>query len=99
MKLRCKEGQRAITFGAPLDNGLVVEVLHAVDTPAHIMEAFGPCWRVRSLGSPFHITPEQCSMTAVWPDRMLIPLGRPSEGAIDETLLLAGVPKREGQPV
>lgn len=98
MKLRCKEGQRAITFGAPEDNGLVVEVLHAVDTSDWVRQTYGPCWRVRSLGSMFHVE-RGYSSTAVWPDRMLIPLGRPSEGAIDETLLLAGVPKREGQPV
>ncbi len=78
--MNCKQGDMAVTFGAPMDNGLVVEVLHAL--PFH--RTHGPCWMVRSLGSPFHWNPNEPRHTVGWPDAMLKPIRPQPDDAVDQ---------------
>jgi hypothetical protein len=78
-----KPGIMALTFGAPIDNGLLVEVIE----PSCMHRVFGQLWHVRSLGSSFHITPTRRSQTAAWPGCMLRPIGNPGPDAVDETLV------------
>lgn len=79
---RCKVGDLAITEGAPMDNGLLVEVL----SPYPEMTVLGPCWLIRSMGSPFHMELNRRAMQCVWLDIMLKPIRDPGDDAVDETL-------------
>ena len=86
--MRIEPGTLAITFGAPMDNGLLVEVL---ERHQHHPTG-GQLWLVQSQGSPFHITPTMLSTRAAWPESMLRPIGRPDDAAADETLAWKPVP-------
>lgn len=89
--MNCKPGDLAVTHSAPMDNGLIVEVI------ALVPPEFGDsCWRVRSLGSPFHMTPTQLSHECWWPDAMLRPIRPQGDDARDETLDWLPVPQPEG---
>jgi len=66
----CAPGQMAITKGAPMDNGLIVDVL----APAGSLPEFGQLWWVESKGSPFHLTPTEMCHKVVWPDCLLSPI-------------------------
>jgi hypothetical protein len=79
--MNCKPGDLAITHSAPLDNGLVVEVIERPASDAQYSNTFGPCWIVRSSGSYFHIEPGVRSELAIWPDAMLRPIRDPGEDA------------------
>ncbi len=92
--MKIEVGVLAMTFGAPLDNGILVEVLEESEMHA----VLGQLWRVKSLGSPFHITMERLSHTAIWPGSMLRPIGDPGEHAVDETLTWKAVPLPAIQP-
>ncbi|KQR62643.1 hypothetical protein ASF94_15600 [Acidovorax sp. Leaf160] len=76
-----------------MDNGLIVEVLQSVDNRG--WEYLGPCWMVRSLGSPFHMTPTTRSQNAALPDACLRSIRDPGGNAVDETLQRLPAPKRE----
>jgi len=80
--MNCRQGDMAMTCGAPMDNGLLVEVLE----PRGVHGYYGKLWLIRSLGSRFHIEPNVRSRLAVWPDCMLRPLRDPGPDAVDETL-------------
>lgn len=92
--MNCKVGDLAITFGAPVDNGLLVEVLEAYEGGL-VHKGYGHCWRVKSLGSPFGMTEDlsRLSQIAAWPDSMLKPLGRPGEHATDIDALVLVEPE------
>jgi hypothetical protein len=93
--MNVKRGDFAITFGAPMDNGILVEVLGRFNGAGTRME-YGPCWHVRSLGSPFHITPTRTSPVCVWPDKLLRPIRDPGDAATDESKAwLPPVPTRD----
>jgi len=93
--MNCKPGDLAVTHSMPMDNGIVVEVIRAVDNSGG-WEYLGPCWRVKSLGSRFHLTPTRLSEIADLPDANLRPIRDPGEDAQDETLSWLSVPTREG---
>ena len=92
--MNLKPGILALTFGAPMDNGLLVEVIEGREVHA----VFGQLWHVRSLGSAFHITPTRRSVRAVWPGCMLRPIGDPGADATDETLTWLPVPTTDEVP-
>jgi hypothetical protein len=81
--MNIEPGILAMTFGAPMDNGLLVEVL----APHQVHPVFGQLWLVESLGSKFHITPTYRHQRAAWPGCMLRPIGNPGPDAVDETLV------------
>ncbi|NDZ11522.1 hypothetical protein C7T35_01250 [Variovorax sp. WS11] len=81
--MKCRPGDLALTYGAPTDNGLLVEVAEVGELPPSLKLEWGPFWRVTSLGSPFHMEPHQRSQTAIWPDRLLHPIRNPGDDAID----------------
>lgn len=91
--MKFKAGDMAVTFGAPMDNGLLVEVL-AVNVMTH-PEALH---HIKSLGSPFHMTPATCSADCYWPASMLRPIRDPGDDAQDETLAWKPVPLPVIQP-
>lgn len=98
MNLRCKPGDLAITENMPMDNGLIVEVKHAVDAQFFGRDYLGHCWEVKSLGSEFHMTPTERSATAWIPDANLRPIGKPGDEAVDEMVKLCPLPLPEIVP-
>ena len=85
--MNCEPGDLAMTFGAPQDNGLLVEVAEPDVLPPDLdAERWGPFWNVTSLGSPFHVEPGVYAKTVLWPDRLLKPLRDPGDDAKDEML-------------
>lgn len=86
--MNIKPGIMALTCGAPIDNGLLVDVIEASEVHA----VFGQLWHVRSLGSSFHITPTRRSQSAAWPGCMLRPIGDPGDDAVDEMVLRKPAP-------
>lgn len=80
--MNCKPGEMALTHSAPMDNGLLVEVLAV----RGVHGVYGQLMLVQSLGSKFHIEPGVRSQSAVWPDRMLRPIRDPGDDAKDEML-------------
>lgn len=92
--MEIRPGILAITFGAPLDNGLLVEVLEREE----VHQVFGQLWRVKSLGSKFHLDVHIRSQFAHWPGCMLRPIGNPGADAVDETLQRKPVPLPTIQP-
>ncbi|CAA2106063.1 hypothetical protein [Variovorax paradoxus] len=87
--MNCKPGDLALTHGAPIDNDILAEVLELRE----VHGVYGQLWLIRSLGSPFHITPTTRHMLVVWPDKMLRPIRDPGDDAVDEMLLLVGAPE------
>lgn len=69
--MNCKPGEMAVIVNAPHSNGVLVEVL----SPHGEVVSFGHCWNIRSLGSRIQLSHTRWSQTAVWPDRMLRPMG------------------------
>lgn len=86
--LNCRSGDLAVTFGAPMDNGLIVNVIER----AGFHSAIGELWMVESIGSDFHVEPGRLSKKACWPDRLLRPI-RDQPGD-DEALAWAGKPNQ-----
>jgi hypothetical protein len=81
-----KPGDLAVTFGAPTDNGLLVEVGEEVSVPEPEFRFWGRFYNVTSLGSPFHIDPGVREQSCYWPGRLLRPIRDPGDDAKDEML-------------
>lgn len=80
--MNCKPGDLAITVGAPMDNGLIVEVM--IGGP-WMHPWLGPCWRIHSLGSKFHYAVDETRAIVKWPDSMLRPIRGGDLAEEDET--------------
>lgn len=87
--MNCVKGDLAFTKGAPMDNDILVEVLELRE----VHSVYGQLWLIRSLGSPFHITPTILRDLAVWPDCMLRPIRHPGDDAVDESLQWLRIPE------
>ena len=94
--LRCWPGCLAITENAPQDNGLVVEVIERPAFAHLVLET--PCWVVRSLGSPFHMTPSTTAHECWWPDAMLRPITPPPGTVTTDEVQELYQPKRDEVP-